>query len=56
MNPHELLVSDIESLLDEVKNKEFHDFEHGRYSLPKVALMDKLMMLVDNVKDGKYDN
>jgi hypothetical protein len=56
MNPHELLVSDIEKLLDEAKNKEFHDFENEKYAFPKKELVEKLEILIENVKEGKYDN
>lgn len=56
MNPHELLVDDIEKLLDEAKKKEFHDFENDKYAFPKKELVEKLGIIIENVKKGKYDN
>jgi hypothetical protein len=53
---HQVLISDLASLIAEAQMKEFHDFENDTYATPKVELVRKLEVLITNVKDGKYDN
>ncbi len=53
---HEKLVADLENLLIEAKNNEFHDFQNTKYSTPKMALVDKMQEIINKVKLGKYDN
>ena len=36
--------------------KEFTDFENDKYDSPKVELILKLQNIINNTKDGKYDN
>lgn len=53
---HTNLVNDIEHLLIEVKNKEFHDFENDKHALPKMVLVSELEKLIARAKNGWYDN
>lgn len=51
----EVLCEDIDSLLQDAKEGEFGDFTNKKYPAPKIALVSKLQQLIDNVKNGKYD-
>jgi hypothetical protein len=53
---HINLVADLESLLLQAEGYEFHDFKNKLYGAPKIALHNMLLVIVDNVKKGKYDN
>ncbi|MGH2613128.1 MAG: hypothetical protein ACRDFB_08810 [Rhabdochlamydiaceae bacterium] len=53
---HEKLINDLEYLVHEAHNFQFHDFKNSKYDLPKVALVDELHNLISNVKNGEYDN
>lgn len=53
---HDNLITDLEELLEEAKNFEFHDFKNMKYAIPKVELHAKLLALASRVKDGRYDN
>lgn len=56
-NPgHLALLDDMGDLAKEVIDHEFHDFKNKKYALPKVALIEKLQKLIENAKEGKYDN
>lgn len=52
----EELVKDLEKIMEEAKDKQFHDFENDRYAFPKKVLVEKLQDMIINVKAGKYDN
>lgn len=52
---HLQLIDHVETLLDDVKTNEFHDFE-SRVAMPKVYLVQRLQTLIDNAKSGMYDN
>lgn len=56
MDGHQKLVVDLKQLLNEAEDKEFHDFENTTYATPKVMLVRRLETLVENVKNGEYDN
>lgn len=53
---HENLMADLALLFQDAGLKEFHDFENTTYEAPKVALVQKLEAIINNVKNGKYDN
>jgi hypothetical protein len=55
MDGHEKLLHDIEALLDDSKAKHFHDFESD-FATPKVVLVQRLEALMENAKNGRYDN
>lgn len=50
------LEHDIAALLNDVRSYEFHDFKNSAYSLPKVALGERLHALRLKAIEGKYDN
>lgn len=50
------LIRDLEIVQNEAKNFEFHDFKNQKYAMPKASLIHLLEAIVENVKDGKYDN
>lgn len=56
MTGHERLIKDLEELLQEAKQYEFHDFKNTHYATPKVMLRAKLHGLASNVMIGTYDN
>ena len=50
-------------ILHEAEDLEFHDFANEKYATPKVALVERLLLIglevdgfVNEVKQGKYDN
>lgn len=49
------LIEDLEELLAEAKAGEFGDFTNTKYAAPKMVLVNKLIDLVENTKQGKYD-
>ncbi len=55
-NGYILLCVDLEELLNEAKEYQFDDFQNTKYATPKVELHKKLMEIVNNNRDGKYDN
>lgn len=52
----EALEMDIKVLLSNVIDEHYHDFHSSVSAVPKIALTMKLQELIDNVKQGKYDN
>jgi len=56
VDPNFLLIQDIKDLLLGAEDKEFTDFENDKYDSPKVELILKLQNIINNTKDGKYDN
>lgn len=52
---HEDLIDDVQKLLLEVDARIFHDFDSD-LPTPKMFLVTRLQTLIDNVKNGKYDN
>lgn len=53
---HIELQKDVASLLNDIRSYEFHDFKNSAYSLPKVALIERLQAIILKAKEGKYDN
>lgn len=53
---HQALCDDLNNLLQEAKAGEFGDFTNEKYATPKVALRSILLLLADNVINGKYDD
>lgn len=49
------LENDIEILLIDVRDKRFHDFD-SHMPAPKMYLVRRLQEIIDNTKNGKYDN
>lgn len=56
LNGHGKLISDIESLLQEVKEFQFHDFKNTKYPAPKIELKNRLEKCIQSVINGRYDN
>ncbi len=50
------LVEDVEIILNEAKDFQFHDFKNQAYAAPKMAFNEKMEWLIKNMKAGKYDN
>jgi len=53
---HMNLLVDLELVLAEARAKEYHDFENETYATPKMELVRKLESIINNTKNGKYDN
>lgn len=53
---HLKLTEDLNNLLCEAKQFEFHDFKNEKYAMPKKTLVDKLETIITNTKQGDYDN
>ena len=53
---HNSLLIDLNELLQEALDFEFHDFKNNKYAFPKRELVKLLQELRDNVISGKYDN
>ena len=53
---HFRLVRDLSDLLKEAIDCEFHDFKNEKYAAPKMELRLKLLVLVNKVENGYYDN
>lgn len=49
------LKSDVRDLLVEVIEDDYHDFKSKKYATPKMALVERLEELINNTKQGKYD-
>lgn len=50
------LEMDVKVLLSDVIDGNFHDFESEKYATPKMALVQRLEELIENTKQGKYDD
>ena len=55
-NRHDLLLKDLRALLAEAEAFEFHDFKNSKYAAPKMMLVEKLTIIADAVKAGRYDD
>lgn len=53
---HKALMVDMEILLEDTKDFQFHDYKNEKYPAPKLALVNRLNELAQNAKNGKYDN
>ena len=53
---HTLLLSDLQTLLDEARAYQFHDFKNTHYPTPKIALFRRLRGIAEKVQAGDYDN
>lgn len=51
-----ILANDLKALLAEVEAGEFGDFSNEKYPAPKIELASQLLVLRNNVIDGKYDS
>lgn len=56
IDPHDLLVAHLKSILQEAEAKEFHDFQNKKYPAPKMELASQLNRIRENVINGLYDN
>ena len=56
MDAHEKLILHLSQVLELAKANQFHDFKNDRFPAPKMALVDYLQNLIDNTKNGVYDN
>ena len=55
MDGQNKLIYDIDALRTDAIDKHFHDFESD-FATPKIVLVQRLQALIDNVKEGRYDN
>jgi hypothetical protein len=53
---HDNLISDLQGILSEAKNFEFHDFKNSKHPAPKMALAELLDKIRGKVINGDYDN
>lgn len=53
---HDKLMYDIGALNQDAALGLFHDFHKNGLATPKLALIQRLEKLVENVKEGRYDN
>lgn len=49
------LCADLKEILDLAMAEEFSDFNNRQFAMPKVELVKRLMIIVNNVKEGIYD-
>lgn len=55
-NGQQALELDIKELLSDTIDQNFHDFRSDKHATPKLALVSRLQQLIENTKQGKYDN
>jgi len=53
---HENLINDLEHLLSQAKDNQYHDYKNTELPAPKIALRGELLVMADNVVKGRYDN
>lgn len=53
---HKQLLVDLEFILSEAKNFQYHDFRNEAYATPKIELVNHLSKVIENAKQGLYDN
>lgn len=53
---HNKLVYGVEVLLEDAKMGLFHDFHTNGLAMPKVGFIQRLEALINNTKEGMYDN
>lgn len=50
-----ILIEDLKAIIREAEEGEFGDFTNNKYAAPKIALVEKLIEIQNNTKNGKYD-
>lgn len=55
MTNYQKLISDLYDILELAKANEFHDFKNKSFATPKVQLVRILQKIIDNTKEGVYD-
>jgi len=53
---HDSLLHDLQELVRQADQYEFHDYKNKKYPMPKMALVTSLEQIIKRVKDGFYDN
>lgn len=53
---HDALMMDLTLLLKDASEFQFHDYKNEKYPAPKAALMHRSEEIIQNMKNGKYDN
>lgn len=53
---HRKLIEDIEALLTDAREYQFHDYKNTRYEAPKLELLKRLNAMCEGVKNDRYDN
>jgi hypothetical protein len=53
---HEMLIADLQAILANAQNFQYHDFKNTLYATPKAVLRARLLDIAQAVVDGKYDN
>ena len=56
LNGHELLIQDLSGIMSLAQKKEFHDYGNTMFAAPKMELVRQLNQVVENTKNGKYDD
>lgn len=52
---NERLAKDFAPIFNDVMTGQFGDFSTDKYATPKVELVRQLEVIIENVKQGKYD-
>ena len=50
-----VLIEDLEKILQNAKEFEYHDFKNRKYDAPKITLVMHLNDIATNTMNGKYD-
>lgn len=53
---HVALVNDLSEIFNEACECQFHDMLNTNYAAPKLTLVYKLNDIINNTREGKYDN
>lgn len=53
---HTALLQDLSVITKDACAFEFNDFRNTKYPAPKVELVHQLQAIIENTKNGKYDN
>ncbi len=55
MTNYDQLIFDLFTIYNLAKQDEFHDFRNRHFATPKVELVRRLQLIIDNTKNGDYD-
>lgn len=53
---HDQLLDDLELLLKEAENFDYHDYKSQKHAAPKIVLVGELDKIMARVKNGWYNN
>ena len=55
MTKYQQLCNDLYEIYSLAEDSEFHDYSNTKFATPKVELVRRLQMIINKVKEGKYD-